>query len=106
MCLILSGGCVLYFTHAHLLGNGNDAGTLLSALDGLVGKQGTAHKKEFEILAISADAVRLLGGGRITCCKSGKDRTGQSVTLECARLLGYHYGTPRSGVSFHLFEMN
>lgn len=39
------------------------------------------------ILLHAGDAVRSLHGGRVTYCKSGKDRTAMSVTLEQARLV-------------------
>jgi hypothetical protein len=44
-------------------------------------------KKSVHALILSSDVCRLAGGARCTCCKSGKDRTSMSVTLEHARLL-------------------
>ena len=43
--------------------------------------------KSTGLLQKAADLVRLLGGGRVTCCKSAKDRTSMSSTLENARIL-------------------
>lgn len=45
-----------------------------------------------EILTTSSDLVARLGGGRVTCCKSAKDRTSMSVTLEQARFLRAAHG--------------
>jgi hypothetical protein len=45
----------------------------------------------YEILNLAGRMTREVGGGRITCCKSGKDRTGMSTTLEFARILRDHY---------------
>ncbi|CAM9725069.1 unnamed protein product [Chrysoparadoxa australica] len=43
--------------------------------------------KNTAVLVESEEVVRSLGGGRVTFCKSGKDRTAMSVTLEEAALL-------------------
>lgn len=43
--------------------------------------------KNVAILELVQQIVRSVGGVRVTCCKSGKDRTGMGVTLEEARCL-------------------
>lgn len=46
--------------------------------------------KNIQFLALGTDVVRMLDGGLIVCCKSAKDRTSMSVTLEQARLVVRH----------------
>lgn len=59
----------------------------------------TGHrKKRPEILQISSDICRSLAFGRVTICKSAKDRTGMSVTLEQGRLLVQHHHLPSSSL--------
>lgn len=50
--------------------------------------------KHTDVLLASGDVVRLLHGARLTCDKSGKDRTAMSVTLEQARLLQARHRLP------------
>lgn len=70
---------------------------LKSELLGLVHRLNTTRashvqKKNVNILLESSDICRKMGAARTTCCKSGKDRTSMSVTLECSRILvdGFH----------------
>ncbi|UIZ28215.1 hypothetical protein KXD40_004492 [Peronospora effusa] len=66
---------------------------ILGELDKLIGTAGRqARKKRPEILQLSSDLCRYISGGRVTVCKSAKDRTGMSVTLEQGRILVQHHG--------------
>nr|CCA18197.1 inositol3 putative [Albugo laibachii Nc14] len=51
--------------------------------------------KDPEILQLGSRLCRLLGGGRATSCKSAKDRTGMSVTLEQGHILVANHGLPQ-----------
>ena len=55
-----------------------------------------AESKNVAMLELAAELTRRLGGGRLTMCKSGKDRTAMSVTLEHGRLLHRRHGLPES----------
>ncbi|OQR81406.1 inositol-3,4-bisphosphate 4-phosphatase [Thraustotheca clavata] len=57
-------------------------------LDPLAALISSTEKKNTRILLEASDDVRRLNGGRVTFCKSGKDRTAMSVTLDQARILG------------------
>ncbi|CAK4074306.1 unnamed protein product [Aphanomyces euteiches] len=57
----------------------------LAALHSAIDNQ--SNKKQVNILIESSDLCRRLGAGRTICCKSGKDRTAMSVTLEFSRIL-------------------
>jgi inositol polyphosphate-4-phosphatase len=48
--------------------------------------------KNVDLLIEVERCCLVLGGTRVTFCKSGKDRTGMAVTLEQSRQLGERYG--------------
>ena len=48
--------------------------------------------KNVDLLIEVERLVVMLGGCRVTFCKSGKDRTGMALTLEQSRQLGERYG--------------
>ena len=52
------------------------------------------RRKNVAILAAASCCVRMLKGGRGTNCKSAKDRTSMSVTLEQSRLIYYNHIHP------------
>ena len=52
------------------------------------------RRKDTRVLTLSSQCVRLLSGGRIVSCKSGKDRTSMSVTAEQVTLLRRHHRLP------------
>ncbi|GLD99561.1 hypothetical protein PINS_up008287 [Pythium insidiosum] len=69
---------------------------MLVELERLIDMAQQTRKKRPEILQVSSDLCRRVGGGRVTVCKSAKDRTGMSVTLEQGRLLVQHHGLPEA----------
>ena len=51
-----------------------------------------AEGKNVGLLEAAAQVARLVGGGRVIMCKSGKDRTSMGVTLEHGRILSTEHG--------------
>eukprot|EP00644_Phytophthora_capsici_P012190 jgi/Phyca11/119485/e_gw1.38.47.1 len=64
--------------------------TSLMALKGNI--QLSGRSKRMAILSLSSSIARSVGGGRVTMCKSAKDRTSMSITLEEANLLVRSHG--------------
>ncbi|KAG6610601.1 Type I inositol-3,4-bisphosphate 4-phosphatase [Phytophthora cinnamomi] len=52
----------------------------------------SGRSKRMSILSLSSSIARSVGGGRVTMCKSAKDRTSMSITLEEANLLVRSHG--------------
>ena len=50
------------------------------------------EQKNVGLLEAAGKLTRLLGGGRVVMCKSGKDRTSMGVTLEFGRVLAADHG--------------
>eukprot|EP00039_Didymoeca_costata_P010735 m.145190 g.145190 ORF g.145190 m.145190 type:complete len:1150 (-) comp14942_c0_seq1:1738-5187(-) len=53
-------------------------------------------RASLDILRLSEQVCRLVHGSRLTCCKSGKDRTGMSATLEECEILIDRHGMKRA----------
>nr|CAI9859008.1 Phytopthora agathidicda GPCR-INPP 3 [Phytophthora agathidicida] len=74
--------------------------TIAPLLQSLEGHIATASKRQVvkskhpKIVQESSHLCRLMGAGRVTSCKSAKDRTSMSVTLEQVRLLSENHGLP------------
>jgi hypothetical protein len=69
---------------------------LLSSLEELIhhANRQIVKSKHPQIIQQGSKLCRLLGAGRVTSCKSAKDRTGMSITLEQVRLLCDYHGLP------------
>ncbi|TDH68448.1 hypothetical protein CCR75_005832 [Bremia lactucae] len=76
-------------------------GPLLESLEERIAaasKRQVVKSKHPKIIQESSHLCRLLGAGRVTACKSAKDRTSMSVTLEQVRLLSSNHGLPEEFV--------
>lgn len=69
---------------------------ILNKLEKLISLSRQTRKKRPEILQLSSDLCRRVSAGRVTVCKSAKDRTGMSVTLEQGRILVQNHGLPET----------
>ncbi|RHZ16905.1 hypothetical protein DYB37_001080 [Aphanomyces astaci] len=80
---------------------------VLRAWEGVKGKiQQAKAEKVMDIVATTSWIARQVGGGRVTCCKSGKDRTAMSVTLEEATWMADHAATTISSSSSSHIDMD
>ncbi|KAL1524848.1 hypothetical protein AB1Y20_019728 [Prymnesium parvum] len=61
-----------------------ELGKLMHHVERVVPHAASHHEKNTSVLALTERLVRALHGGRITSCKSGKDRTSMAITAEQA----------------------
>ncbi|KAF2361242.1 Pleckstrin domain [Trinorchestia longiramus] len=69
--------------------------TLSELMDKLSRAVRASKSKNTEVLHLAAAVTRAMGGVRFTSCKSGKDRTGMSVTLEQVNFLTAEFDLAR-----------
>nr|CCA17621.1 type II inositol3 putative [Albugo laibachii Nc14] len=81
----------IYLRYCRL--HGHSSTKPLQTLDGLLNRiekhvatSSNHYKKTFDLLIDTSDFCRELGAARVTSCKSGKDRTAMSVTMEQTRI--------------------
>ena len=72
----------------------------LTAIDSILRRSST--DKSLHLLFLLSDVVRSLSGSRVVCCKSAKDRTSMSVTLEQTRQLVEEHGLNEREVNIAL----
>lgn len=84
--------CHVYM-HVHVGSNSRLLAVRTKDLLNLLKQSYSSHKsKNVEFLITVEQLVHWLKGGRLTSCKSGKDRTSMSVTLEeCSLLRTMHH---------------
>ena len=64
-----------------------------------------ARKKHVELLQDGERLARIMRGGRLTSCKSAKDRTSMAITLEEAQLLIEEHGIAEKNLESLLWAM-
>lgn len=69
---------------------------LLEELTETVLSSSNINSKNVDLLVAAERVCVMLGGCRVTFCKSGKDRTGMAVTYEQSRQLGERFGCGQS----------
>jgi hypothetical protein len=85
----------LVFSPPRMIPTQKEINDLLKQLEKTIAFCPRTRKKHPEVLQLSSDLCRKLGAGRVTVCKSAKDRTGMSVTLEQGRILEQNHGLPK-----------
>ena len=78
---------------------------LVGALENAIWQNVVHNDKNTDVITLSERLVRVLRGGRITSCKSGKDRTSMAVTAEQARLLHEAHGVAEAEAAMLMDEM-
>ena len=69
---------------------------LLEELTEMILSSSSINSKNVDMLVAVERVCVMLGGCRVTFCKSGKDRTGMAVTYEQSRQLGERFGCGQS----------
>lgn len=75
---------------------GVDTDQILELVEKKIQQATTGWLKQMDILILTSGLARLIGGGRVTCCKSAKDRTSMAVTLDQAILLVQNHGLAKN----------
>ena len=65
--------------------------TLADMINDLKSQVQTKIEKNINVLQLSSQICRRMRGFRFTSCKSAKDRTGMSITLEQVNILATEY---------------